>query len=32
LGSEEHLSNYASQSAGIESSLNDSIKYVQTIS
>ena len=32
LNSEENLSNYGAQSAGIESSLNDSIKYIQVIS
>jgi len=32
LNSEENLSNYGAQSAGIESSLNDSIKYIHVIS
>ncbi len=32
LNSEDTLSNFGSQSAGIESSLNDSIKYLTTIS
>jgi len=32
LSSEDNISNFGAQSAGIESSLNDSIKYLTTIS